>query len=58
MCNRVSGIVCYACRECSQVVCQLLAIESSNEGVLKDMEDIDEAAILAALEEYESVATR
>ncbi|DBB12653.1 hypothetical protein WJX82_001501 [Trebouxia sp. C0006] len=45
-------------RECSQAACQLLATESSNEGVLKDAEDIDEAAILAALEEYESAATR
>lgn len=58
MCNRVSDIVCYVCRECSQAACQLLATESSNEGVLKDAEDIDEAAILAALEEYESAATR
>lgn len=58
MCSRVSGMVCCVCRECSEVVCQLLAKESSNEGVLKDVEDIDEAAILAALEEYESAATR
>ncbi len=58
MCIRVSDMVCYVCRECSQVACQLLAKESSNEGVLKDMEDIDEAAIVAALEEYESAATR
>ena len=58
MCSRVSGMVCYVCRECSQAVCQLLAKESSNEGVLRDMEDIDEAAILAALEEYDSAATR
>jgi len=58
MCNRVSDTVCYVCRECSHVACQSLAKESSNEGVLKDMQDIDEAAILAALEEYESAATR
>ncbi len=51
-------MVCYICRQCSQVACQSLAKESSNEGVLKDMEDIDGPAILAALEEYESAATR
>jgi len=56
--NRVSDMECYVCRECSQVACQSPAKKSSNEGVLKDVEDIDEAAILAALEEYESAATR
>lgn len=58
MCNRVLDTVCYVCRECSQVARQLPAKESSNEGVFKDMEDVDEAAVLAALEEYESAATR
>lgn len=45
-------------RECSQGACQSLAKHSSNEGVLKDVGDTDEASILAALEEYESAATR
>ena len=56
--NRVSDMIWYVCRECSQVACQSLAKHSSNEGVLKDVGDTDEASILAALEEYESAATR
>lgn len=46
----------YECRECAWIANIPLPSKVSNAGVLMDIEDSDEAAMLAALDKYESTA--
>lgn len=46
------------CRECHGAEHAAQVREGSSAGVLKDCEDGDEAALLAALEMYESAAVK